>query len=46
MDVSGQVHALAAEPQGKDHFFPLGQEDRWAQGTSGKGEERNISPLL
>ena len=46
MDVSGEVHAPAAEPQGTEHFFPLGHEARWSQGTSDNGEGRNISPLL
>jgi len=46
MEVSGQLHALAALPPGKEPQYPM---DRWLDGLqrqSGcRGEQKKIPPL-
>jgi hypothetical protein len=47
MEVSGQLHAPAAVPQGKRLWYPL---DRWLDGPQSRsgraGEEKNSQTLL
>jgi hypothetical protein len=45
MEVSGQLHALAALPPGKEPLLPIGWEAGWAQSRSGRGGEgKNSQP--
>jgi hypothetical protein len=45
MGVSGQLHAPAALPPGKEPLVPIGYEAGWAQSQSGRGgEEKNSHP--
>jgi hypothetical protein len=47
MNVSGQLHAPAALPSGKEPLVPIVQETGWAQSRSQLGsEEKNSHPLL
>jgi hypothetical protein len=43
MEVSGQLHATAALPQGKSPWYPL--DRRLGGPQSWPGEERNSQPL-
>jgi hypothetical protein len=46
MEVSGQLHAPAALPPGKDPWYPLGRRLGGTQSRSGRGdEEKNSQPL-
>jgi len=46
MEVSGQLHALAALPQGKRPWCPLARRLGRPQSQSGRsGEEKNSQPL-
>jgi hypothetical protein len=46
MDVSGQLHAPAALPQGKSPWYPLDRKLGGPQSWSGhNGEEKNSDPL-
>jgi hypothetical protein len=42
MEVSGQLHALAALSPGKELLVPIGYEAGWAQSRSGRGGEEKI----
>jgi hypothetical protein len=45
MEVSGQLHAPAALPPGKEAMVPTGQEAGWAPEPSGRGgKEKNSQP--
>jgi hypothetical protein len=47
MEVSGQLHAPAALPPGKEPLVPTVQEAGWAQSRPQHGgEEKNSQPLL
>jgi hypothetical protein len=47
MEVSGQLHAPAALPQGKSSWYPLDRRLGGPQNRSGRGgEEKNSQPLL
>jgi len=47
MEVSGQLHAPAAFPQGKSHWYPLNRRLGGLQSHSGcNGEEINSQPPL
>jgi hypothetical protein len=43
MEVSGQLHAPAALPPGKEPFVPIGYEAGWPQSLSGRGDEEKNS---
>jgi hypothetical protein len=43
MEVSGQLHALAALPQGKSPCYPLDRRLGGLQSRSGPGGEEKIS---
>jgi hypothetical protein len=46
MEVSGQLHAPAALPPGKQPLEPIGKESGWAPERYGHGgEEKNSEPL-
>jgi hypothetical protein len=46
MEVSGQLHALAALPPGKEPWYPLDRRLGGSQSRSGRGgEEKNSQPL-
>jgi len=45
MEVSGQLHAPATLPPGKEPLVPIGLEAECAQSRSGRGEEKNSQPL-
>jgi hypothetical protein len=46
MEVSGQLHALAALPQGKNPWHPLDRRSGGPQSRSRRGgEEKNLQPL-
>jgi hypothetical protein len=45
MEVSGQLHVLAAYPQGKSPLYPLDRRLGGPQSRSGRsGEEKNSQP--
>jgi hypothetical protein len=45
MEVSGQLHAPATLPSGKEPLVPTGQEAGGPQNRSGRGgEEKNSQP--
>jgi hypothetical protein len=45
MEVSGQIHAPAALPQGKNPWYPLDRRLGGPQSRSGRdGEEKNSQP--
>jgi hypothetical protein len=45
MEVSGQLHAPAALPQGKSPWYPLNRRLGGSQSRSGRGgEEKNSQP--
>jgi hypothetical protein len=45
MEVSGQIHALAALPQGKSPWYPLDRRLGGHQSRSGRGgEQQNSHP--
>jgi len=45
MELSGQLHALAAYPQGKSPWYPLDRRMCGPQSNSGRGgEEKNSQP--
>jgi len=47
MELSGQLHTLAALPHGKDSWYPLDRRLDGSQSRSGcSGEEKNSQPLL
>jgi hypothetical protein len=47
MEVSGQLHAPAALPQGKGPWYPLDRGLDGPQSRSGRGgEEKNSQPAL
>jgi hypothetical protein len=46
MEVSGQVHTLAASPAGKEALYPLVRSMGGPQSRSGRGgEEKNSQPV-
>jgi hypothetical protein len=46
MEVSGQLHAPTALPQGKSPWYPLGRRLGGPQSQSGRGDEEKSSQLL
>jgi hypothetical protein len=47
MEVSGQLHAPAALPPGKEPWYPLHRKLGGSQSRSGRGgEEKDCQPLL
>jgi hypothetical protein len=45
MELSGQLHAPAALPPGKELLVPIGWEAGWVPERSGRGgEEKNSQP--
>jgi len=46
MEVSGQLHAPAAVPPGKEPLVPTGKQAGWAPEPAGRGGvEKNSQPL-
>jgi hypothetical protein len=41
MEVSGQFHAPAALPPGRETLVPIGEEAGWDPEPSGRGSEKN-----